>query len=224
MVPALSRKELAEPAVRTQALATQLVTTGTMAAGIRIPGAVGPLVVTADLRAGRVTCQVDVDAPKEGKPTTRVNWLVRQLRNAPDTCRVEAFALHARGAGHTELLKVVRERPAAILGDPAKELKNFRVAQSAAAGTKRGAGRGGFIDSVLGAVDDFYEQVLQNLKPWMPAPPRLRSLEETAPPVEAVAPSLVSTAISSQDGPERSVAAPEQRAPQQSAPEPQALE
>jgi len=43
--------------------------------------------------------------------------------------------------------------------------------------------------------------VLQNLKPWMPAPPRLRSLDEPAV-VEPVAPSLVSTAISSQDGPQ----------------------
>ncbi|HLL67863.1 MAG TPA: hypothetical protein VK453_19425 [Micromonosporaceae bacterium] len=64
----------------------------------------------------------------------------------------------------------------------------------------RGAGRGGFIDSVLAAVDHFYQQVIQNLKPWMPAPPKLRSSDEPLALYD-VAPSLVSTAISSQDGP-----------------------
>ncbi|MFI5937114.1 hypothetical protein [Actinoplanes sp. NPDC051494] len=52
VVPALSRKELAEPTTRTQALATQLISTGMMTGGLKIPGAVGALTVTADLRAG----------------------------------------------------------------------------------------------------------------------------------------------------------------------------
>ncbi|GAA2497692.1 stress response protein [Winogradskya humida] len=201
VVPSLSRKDLADPGARTQGLATQLITTGTMTGGLKIPGAVGPLLVTADLRAGRITCQVDVDAPKEGRPATRVNWLIRQLKNAPDSLRLEAFAMHSRGAGNAELLRVVRESPTAIIGDPAKELRAFRVAQLSAAGTKRGTGRGSFIDSFIAAIDDFYENVLQNLKPWMSAPPRLRSLDEPVL-VEPVAAALISTAISSQDGPE----------------------
>jgi hypothetical protein len=69
------------------------------------------------------------------------------------------------------------------------------------AGTKRSAGRGSFIESVIAAVDDFYEQVLQSLKPWMPAPPKLRSADQPAS-AEPVATSLIATAISSQDGPE----------------------
>jgi hypothetical protein len=54
---------------------------------------------------------------------------------------------------------------------------------------------------VLAAIDSFYEEVIQNLKPWMPAPPKMRSPEETVE-VEPVSPALVSTAISSQDGPQ----------------------
>ena len=54
-----------------------------MTGGIKIPGAVGALHVTGDLRAGQITCHVDVDAPRTGKPTTRVNWLVRQLNDSP---------------------------------------------------------------------------------------------------------------------------------------------
>jgi hypothetical protein len=87
-----------------------------------------------------------------------------------------------------------------LIEDPKKELRSFRVALGSPLGSKRGRGRGSFIDSVLDAIDDFYEQVIQNLKPWMPAPPKLRSPEEVVEP-EPVATSLVSTAISSQDGP-----------------------
>ncbi|MBM0203693.1 stress response protein [Micromonospora sp. STR1s_5] len=201
VTPALSRRDLSDPAARTQALVNQLCTTGTLTGSIRIPGAVGPLQVVADLRAGQIACHVDVDAPRTGRPTTRVNWLIRQLRDAPETVRIEAFAMHARGGGATDLLRQVRTEPTTLIIDPTRELRAFRVAQSTAAGTKRGSGRGAFIDSVLQAIDDFYEQIIQNLKPWMPAPPRLRTPEDVAP-VQPVAASLVSTAISSQDSPE----------------------
>jgi hypothetical protein len=201
VTPALSRRDLTDPASRTQALVDQLASTGSMTGGIRIPGAVGALSVTADLRAAQIICHVDVDAPRTGRQTTRVNWLVRQLKDAPDHSRVEAFAMHARGNGTADLLHRVRTDPMVLIGDPSKDLRAFRVALSSVAGTKRGTGRGAFIDSVVDSVDAFYEQVIQNLKPWMPAPPRLRSAEDIQP-TEPVTPSLVSAAISSQDGAE----------------------
>ncbi|BEL03414.1 hypothetical protein Q0Z83_016050 [Actinoplanes sichuanensis] len=208
VVPALTRRELAEPMTRTQALVSQLATTSTMTAALRIPGAVGTLSVTADLRAARITCHVDVEAPREGRQTTRVNWLVRQLKDAPETVRLESYAAHARGAGSAELLRVVRENPAILIGDPSKELRTFRIALTSAAGTKRGRGRGSFIDSVLDAIDDFYAQVIQNLKPWMPAAPRMRSADEVVA-VEPVPAALSSTALSSQDDPAPMAAPPE---------------
>ena len=200
VTPVLSRKELAEPASRTQALGSELVRTGQFAGAIRIPATVGEVVVTADLRAGTVTCHVDVDAPREGRPTTRVNWLVRQLKAAPDGVRIEAHAAHERGQGAAELLGKVRENPALLIADPAKDLRSFRVAMTVPMGSKRGRGRGCFIDSVLAAIDAFYGDVVEHLKAWAAAPPRLRSdAELVAPDVAEVAPALVSTALSSQD-------------------------
>ncbi|WP_230567438.1 hypothetical protein [Saccharothrix luteola] len=201
VTPALTRKELAEPQTRVAKQVGQLVAEGRLTAGVHIPGTVGVLQVTADLRAGRVSCHVDLDGPREGRPTTRVNWLVRQLKDAPDTVRLEAFALHGRGAGASELLRTVRSNPMALVADPAKDIRGFRVANSVPLGSKRGTGRNSFIDSVLAAVTGFYEDVVQNLKPWATAPPRIRPEEAFAPPVD-VPPALVSTAPSSQDGPE----------------------
>lgn len=201
VVPVLTRKEAADPVVRAQALTQMLCTTGELSGAIRIPGTVGHLVVTADLRAGKVTCHVDVDAPKEGRATTRVNWLIRQLKNASDNTRVEAFVAHARGSQAAELLSTVRENPAALVLDPSKELRSFRLAVTSTLGTKRGRGRGSFIDSVLSSVDGFYGDVLGSLRAWAAAPPKLRPVHVEPPELDDSVPAaLASTDYSSQDG------------------------
>lgn len=199
VTPALGRKELADPALRTQALLTSLIDSGRLDGAIRIPNTVGHLHISVDVRAGKITCHLDLDAPKEGRPTTRVNWLLRQLKIAPDDVRVEAYAMHTRGAGTAALLRDMRESPQVLIADPKKDLRAFRMARTTPMGSKRGRGRGSFIDSVLDAVDTFYGDVMQHLKAWTAAPPRMREAE---PPPAATPAALVSTALSSQDGAE----------------------
>lgn len=204
VVPVLSRKEMADPAARTQVLTAMLCQHGQLTGSIRIPDTVGHLTITADLRAGKVSCHVDVDSPREGRPTTRVKWLARQLKAAPDAVRVEAFAAHSRGSNAAELLGTVRENPAALVVDASKEIRAFRLATTSTMGTKRGRGRGGFIDSVLQATDSFYADVHQHLKAWSATPPKLRPHAEAPPAdLETTSPaSLASTDYSSQDGAE----------------------
>lgn len=203
VTPALSRKELAEPELRSQSLVQSMSTQGTLHGAINIPNAVGPMVVTADLRAGAVTCHVDLAAPRDGRATTRVNWLLRQLRHAPDSTRLEAFVMHGRGAGTAELLRAVRDQPALLIEDPKKELRSFRIALGMPLGSKRGRGRGSFIDSVENAINTFYGDIVQDLRAWTAVPPLLRE----APEQPEERPSLTSTALSSQDGTESGEAA-----------------
>jgi hypothetical protein len=128
---------------------------------------------------------------------------MRQLKAAPDSVRVETFASHARGSSAAELLGAVRQDPAILVVDPAREIRSFRLALTAGMGTKRGRGRGSFIDSVLDATDTFYAEVLQYLKAWSAAPPKLREPGPTPPDAEPTTPqSLSSTEYSSQDGTE----------------------
>ncbi len=195
--PLLSRKELADPGLRGQSLIASLTAEGSLSGAIRIPEAAATLNIRADLRTGQVACHCDVDAPRQGRNKTKVTWLTRQLKEAPDGLRVECFAFHAR-AGTAELLRAVRSNPDLLIADPDKELRAFRVTQVSALGAKRGTGRGSFIDSVTDAVDSFYSGVLQNLRSWAPTAPRLRE-EPEAPDVPAA---LVSTALSSQDDPD----------------------
>jgi len=89
--PALSAKEKADPNLRSQLLAKSMVEFHTLSGAIRIPDAVAVLYVIADLRASQIRCHCDIDAPRTGRNTTRVNWMVRQLKDAPDA---------APGCGH----------------------------------------------------------------------------------------------------------------------------
>ena len=197
VLPQVTREHSANPASRISWLVDSLVTSGTLSAAIRVPNAVSPMDITADLRANRVSCSFSIDAPGAGKPSTRVNWLLRQLKEAPDLVRVEAFAARTRG-GTAELLKDLRDSPAKLVADPTKELRSFRVTQSQTLGSKRLAGRGSFIDSVLNAVDTAYGDIGQVLKAWSATPPRLRSDSEVELEV-GVRDDLPSAALSSQD-------------------------
>lgn len=199
--PSLSRRELAESTLRSQAVADALIRRGVLDGGLRIPNAIAPVQLAADLRASRLTAAVEVEAPREGRATTRINWLLRQLKDAPEGLRIDAFALHSR-AGTSALLKDARLKPELLIEDPKRELRAFRLVLSAPMGTKRAQGRGSFVASVLELLDDFYGCVVQNLKPWAAAPPKLRHPEPGNISEPGVPVALVSTAISSQDDPE----------------------
>jgi hypothetical protein len=193
----LSHAERKNPALRTTALTNMLVADGILRGEIRIPNTVSPLTLTADLRAGQVAGAFTLDAPGEGKPTTRINWMLRQLKDAPDSLRVEAFAVRQR-AGTAELLGAARENPSALIGDPSKELKSFAITYLGKMGSNRMSGRNGFIDSVMDAVLSSYELIGQRLKEWSASPPRLRRPDEVEVD-EAVRRDLPSAALSSQD-------------------------
>ncbi|AZS36715.1 hypothetical protein CVS47_01323 [Microbacterium lemovicicum] len=193
----LSKAEISDPSLRVAAVTDMLVSDGKMSGAIRIPNAVSPLTVTVDVRAAQITCSFSTSAPAEGRPTTRVNWLMRQLKDAPDTIRVEAFASRQRG-GTAELLKTVREDPSVLVIDPSKEIRSFTVTYIGKMGAARLAGRSGFIDSVMDAILVSYDSIGQRLKDWSAAPPRLRKPEEVV--VDETLPKDVpSAALSSQD-------------------------
>lgn len=80
-------------AERLEMLVHGVADNGCLTGGLRIPDAVAPVAIRADLRARQVTTSVTLDAPREGRPGRRINWLLRQLRDADANLRIEvAFA------------------------------------------------------------------------------------------------------------------------------------
>jgi stress response protein SCP2 len=170
VTPVLPRKLARDHAARAQAAAAELAAAGTLSATLRIPGAAGPVSVVADLRTAQIRTSVEVDAPREGGGPRRINWMVRQLTDAPDALTVEVLFAR-REQTSCELLKDVRANPVALLPDPAAEVRAFRLTSSVPMGTKRNGLRKAFVPSVNDAVEAFYARVVQNLRPTPPKMP-----------------------------------------------------
>lgn len=188
---ALSRGDMKDPARRVQAAAAMLAETGILTGGLRVPNAAAPIEVAVDLRASRVHCSMTVDAPTTGRSTTRVNWLLRQLRDSKDHVCIEPIAARQRGKGTVRKLAELRESPRLAVEDPTRELRAFTVSLSAAAGAKRGKARGSFVTSVLDTVENFYADVVQRVKPWTPPPVQVR--DEVPAPTDARSPAEAGT-------------------------------
>lgn len=169
------------PAQRLQSLRAGLGEGGRLRAEISIPDTVGPLELVADLRARQVTASVRFDAPREGRSRGRVSWLLRQLQDAPEALRVESKAAYASSTLAATLAEA-RSTPDTLYPDSDREIREFIVSLTRNAGMNRDAGRGSFVESVLTTAKDFYAQVMQNVRAWKAAPPRLAPAPEPAPP------------------------------------------
>ena len=168
---------------RLNATVKALAETGALDGAIRVPDAVGPISVRADLRARQVSTSARMDAPKEGRPLTRIKWVLRQLKSAPDDLRLDvAFA----GARETTslLLSEAREYPQRLLSptDAKRQPRAFDLTLTRPMGTKRGKGERSFVRETRQQAVDFYRTLVQELKAWQPPAPKLPGETEEAPP------------------------------------------
>jgi hypothetical protein len=167
--------------------AKRLAGDGVLECLIRVPDAVGPIGVEANLRTRRVTTTVDLQAPKEGRPKTRINWLLRRLKDAPGDLRVEVRFARTRST-QSALLRDCRDAPERLLlpDDPKREPRSFMLALSRPMGKKGGRMEGSFISETRQQITDFYRDLVQGLMPPQVKAPKLREDEqETAAPPES---------------------------------------
>jgi len=149
------------------------VNSRSLAGTIRVPGAVSDIEVVADLRASQVLCSINVIAPNDGRDLTRVNWLLRQIADAPKNTRIEVHGKRSRQADVVTTLGEALLDPKKLALDQGKEISQFRLVTSTKMGTKRGSGAGSFIGSVTDAVESTYEHTLQKIRPYSSKAPKL---------------------------------------------------
>jgi hypothetical protein len=176
VTPVRGRKETNE--ARLDALVRSLVDDGILSASVRVPDAVAPLQVMADLRARQVMTAVTVDAPKEGRPSARINWMLRQLKEAQGDLRIEVGFTGARETTSL-LLAQSRDYPERLLSptDRKREPRSFTLTLTRPMGTKRGKVRGSFVHDTRQQAIDFYRELVQNLRSWRPSAPKLKADE-----------------------------------------------
>ncbi|MBM9466507.1 TerD family protein [Nakamurella leprariae] len=168
----LPRRIASDGARRDREYIERLAGAGELSATFSVPDAVGPITVTADLRTSEIRLVVSLDAPKEGALTRRVSWLTRQLKESPGDLLVEAqFSPHSETT--CERLADVREKPGVLIPGKDWEPDAFTLRWTQPMGTKRSGVKGGFVWSVTHALDEFYSQTVEHLRPWTPPPPQL---------------------------------------------------
>jgi hypothetical protein len=165
---------------RAEAVSRGLANDGVMEATVRVPNAAGDVVLRADLRARVTQVAVKVHAPLEGKPTTRVGWLLRALAGARPDLLVSAHYASARQP-ITATLAQVRETRTQLNypQDHKRPPREFTVALVRPMGQKRGRGSGSFVSETRAQLFDFYRDIGQELRRWEAKPPRLPEVLET---------------------------------------------
>ena len=153
----------------------ELVDRGVLSMRLRIPDAVGPLSLTADLRAQMVTTSVSIKAPGEGRPDTRVRWILRQLKDAPDDLRIETKFVGLKRTTAVLLGEAREDEKKVLLPDDQKrDPREFHLSLARPIGIKRSSGPGGFITDTRQQAIDFYRELFQQLTEWRPKAPKLR--------------------------------------------------
>jgi hypothetical protein len=167
-------------ASRVVAASKDLASDGRLNAAIKVPDAAAPLDLEVDLRARQLTTSADLRAPREGRAKTRINWLLRQLKDMPADLRVDVRYPNVKEAV-SMMLSDAMDDPEGLLypADPKREARSFRVALVRDVGRKRGRGPGTFVGDSRQQLLDFYREVLQQLRSWQPPAPRLPAPKAT---------------------------------------------
>jgi hypothetical protein len=147
---------------------------GVLSASLKVPDAIAPLEVEANLRTRRVNARATIPGPREGRPATRISWMLKQLKNAPADLRIEV-GFNSTRETTSLLVSEAMASPDKLLSptDPKREPKAFTLALGRKMGQKRGKGPGSFVGDTKQQTLDFYRDILQTLRAWTPKAPKL---------------------------------------------------
>lgn len=178
----VSRSAKSNYAKHLQAASKRLVEDKVLSGSIHVPGAAADLNMEVDLAAGVLHCGFDLAAPKSGRNSSRVNWLIRQIKSAPEGTFVSWSYKHSRTNEAPHRVSDLLDKNYEYELSREREISEFKVESIAKMGTKRSKGSGSFIDSVVDLFELVYGEVLQGTKAWQePAPKLSETVREIIP-------------------------------------------
>lgn len=172
----------ADPGARSAHLAENLTSNGVLDGTLRIPGAAGDLLISADLRARQIATSTVVPAPTDRGNRARVTWLLKQLgSDAPGDLMIEAWPRQARQPLVASVASAQEDKDLLVDPDRRDTLRFGLVRRSEMGQNRKDGGRSpGFIESTTAAIDAFYSSVVQQIVPWSPRPPQVRPSKRPA--------------------------------------------
>ncbi len=186
--PKVSRAERNDPATRIKNLHATAIKDGELPGVLRIPDAAGNLSVLVLLAARSVRLAIEIQAPKEGRPKTRIRWLLRQLvsQEVPDDLVVKVHWSHRQLSSQGRIGEL-KGNIDPLLSDsygqkvpPEASPRSFSLEWTI--GLRRGKGRSTapVLEGVAQAVEDFYKRVVEGLRPYVPTAPHLPQEEPSS--------------------------------------------
>jgi hypothetical protein len=156
--------------------AKRLASEGVLQSSFKVPDAVGPISVEANLQSSQVTTSVEIEAPRDVKtPRGSVGWLLRQLKDAPDDLRIDVKFSNIRET-RSELLRDARDAKERLLlsGDSKRQPRAFVLARTQSMGRKAGRGDGSFANETRKQAMAFYRDLVQEIHAPRPEAPKIR--------------------------------------------------
>ncbi len=168
----LNKTQISEKTAWTNNLRDELVDSNTLSAELNIPNAAAPIGICADVRAQVVKVGMQIKAPEDRKTSqARVNWLLRQIRNAPEKDIFVRIIWPSRQRDLVCSLADLRLDTKQIL-DSYKQVPRafevFYVADDA----RKFSGPNTLIEMIEHEVPYFYDNICQEIDPWVPSPPK----------------------------------------------------
>ena len=180
---ALSPKHKADPVLWLDDACKAFVSSKELRSTFKIPNAASNLEAAADLQARTISCSMRLKAPLDKKKASaRINWLRKQLKNV-EASDVQIRAFWLGKAAHTQaaLADVKADYKCLIHEKAGKPPTGFEIAMIrniAGQFSKRKI----FIEKLEKQIPEFYDQVGQHLRQWVPPPP---SIDKEVPAEES---------------------------------------
>ena len=181
----LSRKEKSDSELHLERLIASVRANGPLSGVLRVPDAAGDIQIDVFLNSRSVRYGLEIRAPTEGRQTTRINWLARQLRglSLPSDLLVTT-GWNVRGLFTSAQASQIVENPGALLIDrngaslpKDVEPKFFRLQWTTKLQGSRGGSSAPVLEGISKGLEDFYLRVVEDLVPFVPRAPRLVTKE-----------------------------------------------
>jgi len=181
----MSHAERSDPEVRFKNLLAAVLNDQQLSGTFRVPHAAGDMSVVVLLPARSVQYVLKVKAPTEGRPKTRLKWLIKQLSSdeVPDELvvhvdwgyRVSSQATIAQAKVEIEtLLWDNNKQPI----PPKSEPRCFCLRRSAPLPKGRGRSTAPVLEGIAEGIEDFYRHVVEKIRPYVQKAPKLPPEED----------------------------------------------
>jgi hypothetical protein len=171
----LSRRHTNDPSTRVVDDIDGVVKHSRLNSELLIPNAASSLAITADLKRRTLNLSMRLKAPSNKKRATApINWLIRQLKNVEREDLLIRAVWPRRIPDTTATIGDVRDDPNCIVHEGVQELPQSLEVVRVIDLAGKFSGVKTFIEYASSEVPNFYKDVGEHLRAWVPPPPKMK--------------------------------------------------